>query len=318
MDLVAGAGTEDDAKPVANTLQALLTLGRNAVQGMRQDQRGLDASGGEAMEWIVEAGGFPSGQGSHRDIGRLRALQAKSSLDLAGGVKFLVPAVAAANTASRRKLSVNNLKQIGLAFHNYQSEKNAFRPRYSTAARTARCPIAGESRSCRTSSSTSCTSSTTSTSRGTVPTTASCLTRCRRSTVTRAPTAARRAGATPHISSSPAMDGAQLHGRCKPRPSRQAVGRQLTQRSTDDLTDGTSNTILAVEAKRDVPWTKPEDIPFDLNGPLPELGGFMQNGFNAAFADGSVRFISKSMSPTVLKALITRAGGEVISHFRSN
>ena len=32
-----------------------------------------------------------------------------------------------------------------------------------------------------------------------------------------------------------------------------------------DITGGTSNTILIVEAKRDVPWTKPEDIDFDPN-----------------------------------------------------
>jgi prepilin-type processing-associated H-X9-DG protein len=80
-----------------------------------------------------------------------------------------------------------------------------------------------------------------------------------------------------------------------------------------DITDGTSNTILAVESNRDVPWTKPEDIPFDPNGPVPELGNFSPNGFNAAFADGAVRFISKAVNPQVLKALITRSGGEVIS-----
>ena len=48
MDVVAGAGSEEDAKSVANTLLALLTLGRNAVSGLRQDQRGLAPNGGEA------------------------------------------------------------------------------------------------------------------------------------------------------------------------------------------------------------------------------------------------------------------------------
>ncbi len=80
-----------------------------------------------------------------------------------------------------------------------------------------------------------------------------------------------------------------------------------------DFTDGTSNTILAVEAGRDIPWTKPEDIPFDFKAPLPELGGFLENGFNALFADGSVRFLKTSIQPHVLKALITRDGGEVVS-----
>jgi hypothetical protein len=80
-----------------------------------------------------------------------------------------------------------------------------------------------------------------------------------------------------------------------------------------DITDGTSNTILVVEARRDVPWTKPEDIPFSPNAPVPELGGFTPDGTDAAFADGAVRFISKKVNPIVLKALITRDGGEAIS-----
>jgi hypothetical protein len=80
-----------------------------------------------------------------------------------------------------------------------------------------------------------------------------------------------------------------------------------------DIFDGTSNTLMVVEARRDVPWTKPEDIPFDPNAPPPALGGFTPEGFNAGFGDGSVRYIKHSINPQVLKALITRAGGEVIS-----
>ena len=39
-----------------------------------------------------------------------------------------------------------------------------------------------------------------------------------------------------------------------------------------DITDGMSQDTLAVEAKREIPWTKPEDIPFDPQGPLPQAG----------------------------------------------
>jgi hypothetical protein len=79
------------------------------------------------------------------------------------------------------------------------------------------------------------------------------------------------------------------------------------------IRDGTSNTILAVEANRDTPWTKPEDISFDVDGQLPKLGGFAVEGFSAAFGDGSVRFISAGIDSTVLKALFTAGGGEVVS-----
>jgi hypothetical protein len=79
-----------------------------------------------------------------------------------------------------------------------------------------------------------------------------------------------------------------------------------------DFLDGTSNTILVVEAGRDVPWTKPEDVEFDPGKAVPSLGGAFKKGFNAGFADGSVRFLQQSINKDTLKALITRNGGEVI------
>ena len=58
-----------------------------------------------------------------------------------------------------------------------------------------------------------------------------------------------------------------------------------------DITDGTSNTLMIVEAKRTIPWTKPEDLSFDPDKPVPELGGFVEGRFNAGLADGSVQLI---------------------------
>jgi hypothetical protein len=78
-----------------------------------------------------------------------------------------------------------------------------------------------------------------------------------------------------------------------------------------EITDGTSNTILCVESAKTVPWTKPEDLPFVENGPLPELGGMWPDGFNVLLADGSVRFLSKHIEADALRALITRNGGEI-------
>jgi hypothetical protein len=81
-----------------------------------------------------------------------------------------------------------------------------------------------------------------------------------------------------------------------------------------DITDGTSNTILAIEGSQSVPWSKPEDIPFDPAKPAPKIGNVYENGINAALCDGSVHFLSKSIAPETLKALITRNGGEVIGN----
>src|SRR5262249_21736661 len=39
------------------------------------------------------------------------------------------------------------------------------------------------------------------------------------------------------------------------------------------ITDGTSNTLMVVEGEEPVPWTKPDDLPFDPKKPLPRVGG---------------------------------------------
>jgi hypothetical protein len=83
-----------------------------------------------------------------------------------------------------------------------------------------------------------------------------------------------------------------------------------------DITDGASNTILAVEVDdgHAVPWTKPEDLPFDPQRPEKGLGGTYPGGFLALFADASASPIELPGDPQHLRALFTRAGGEVVLH----
>jgi hypothetical protein len=68
---------------------------------------------------------------------------------------------------------------------------------------------------------------------------------------------------------------------------------------------GTTNTILIATARDPVPWTKPADLPYDRNKPLPPLGGHYGAGFNAALADGSVRWIDSKVPEAVLRRAIT-------------
>lgn len=88
------------------------------------------------------------------------------------------------------------------------------------------------------------------------------------------------------------------------------------------ITDGTSNTILVatVDPSRKIPWTKPEDIVVGADGPsigTPDgIGAIHPAGAGkvglVAIADGSVRAIPTTVDKATLTALATRAGGEII------
>jgi Protein of unknown function (DUF1559) len=78
-----------------------------------------------------------------------------------------------------------------------------------------------------------------------------------------------------------------------------------------DITDGTSNTLMFVEAKRDIPWTKPADIPFDPGKPVPQFGGFVKGHFTAACGDGSCQILHfDSFQGDQLKWAIMRNDGQ--------
>ncbi|MGF1582172.1 MAG: DUF1559 domain-containing protein [Gemmataceae bacterium] len=78
-----------------------------------------------------------------------------------------------------------------------------------------------------------------------------------------------------------------------------------------EIPDGTSNTILALEVddSHAVIWTKPEDLTVNPKTPWKGLGK-QRGAFLALLADGSVRGIGKDTDSKVVSALFTRNGGE--------
>jgi prepilin-type processing-associated H-X9-DG protein len=214
----------------------------------------------------------------------------------AAAVAYLVPAVRSSLEAARRVQCVNNLKQIALALHNFHASNNAF-PRPAILDQKGK------------------------------------------------PLLSWRVAILPYIEQQTLYDKFKLdepwdspHNqallkemppifRCPIRTKgepftttyRVLVGKgALFEKDTDiavaDVTDGTSNTLMVVEAKDAVPWSKPEDLSFDPAA-APSLvgaGSPHPGGFNASMADGSVRFFKTTIDVKVLRSLITRAGGEVI------
>jgi hypothetical protein len=93
-----------------------------------------------------------------------------------------------------------------------------------------------------------------------------------------------------------------------PRPGAVPPGTRIFQ-----ITDGSSNTLLIVEAANAVTWTKPDELEFDAKKPLPKLGHQFPEGFLAAFADGAVRLLDhKKIDEATLRNLIQIADGNVV------
>jgi hypothetical protein len=79
------------------------------------------------------------------------------------------------------------------------------------------------------------------------------------------------------------------------------------------IPDGTSNTIMVVEAGEAVPWTKPDEFPYDSNKPLPKLGGHFKGKMQALMGDGFVRILDLSkVDEKMIRAAITTNGGEIV------
>jgi hypothetical protein len=79
-----------------------------------------------------------------------------------------------------------------------------------------------------------------------------------------------------------------------------------------NITDGTSNTIVLLEAGESTVWTKPGGLPFDEKKDLPKFGAEFDGDFHVGFGDASVRVVqSKKVNLKEFRKLLTIAGGEV-------
>ncbi len=104
-----------------------------------------------------------------------------------------------------------------------------------------------------------------------------------------------------------------------------AIGNGAKPRHFSDIKDGSANTIMVVEAVgAHLPWSAPRDIDIadadsiqagiDANSSMAKgLSSCHPFGVNVLFCDGSVRFINATIDRKILKAMLTIDGGEQIN-----
>ncbi|MGH7134909.1 MAG: DUF1559 domain-containing protein, partial [Pirellulales bacterium] len=289
--------SRDDAERVRDTLQAVLTLARNALDEADRAAAKATATQAAAMVPMIDLGREILKAGKLTADDREVHYATSLDVDLAEtAVSVLMPAILAAREAAQRAQAVNNIKQIMLAFHNYHDVHGHFPPpvvlgpdgKTPHSWRVEILPYLEQQELYK-------------------------LYRMdepwdsdnNKKVLAQMPVTYREPQSDPTKSETSFL---ALVGAATALGPKDGKGTKF-----QEITDGMSNTIIIVEAKRGVPWTKPEDIDYDPAKPLPVLGGRRPDGFWAGFCDGSVRFIAANVAQQKLHAYITKAGGERIT-----
>ena len=213
-------------------------------------------------------------------------------------IALLWPATRSARPAGRRSQCKNNLKQIALALHNYHDTYGALPPAYTMDGdgrplhswRTLILPYLEQQRLYETIDLSKPWDDL-----------ANAEARKAEVSVYRCPEAIGPAGTTTYLAVV-ASDGCFRPG--VPRP-------------LAEITDGHHQTLMVIEtdAEHAVPWMAPSDadearvLAFGPGKGLPHSGGVQ-----AAFVDGSVKFLPAELTAAQRRALISVAGGDE-AHF---
>jgi len=214
-------------------------------------------------------------------------------------VGLLLPSIRYSPGAGKRSMCLNNLKQIGLALHNYHDTYKALPPAYTVDAngkplhswRTLILPYL-EQQAVYDQLDLS--------KPWDDPINKAVFDKANLHNLYQCPSANIAAGQTTYL----AIVGPDT---CLQPTTSHAFG---------EITDGTSRTLMVMEFTADqaVPWMSPRDATPAM---VCTFGKSKKHshpgGAQAVFADGSTRFLSAELPPDVLQALITASGGDDVA-----
>ncbi len=271
---------DEDALEIAENFR-LVPLAREAIRGFATSA--YPRRDGAALTLEYELG--PS-------------IRLTNPIVLPTAVALLVPAVNAARTAARRMQSVNNIKQLGLATHNFHDVNNGFPARYTVdedgeplhSWRVLLLPYLEQ---------------------------AALYKQIRLDEPWDSEWNSQFHDQMPIVYARPGGDPSEgcfyscvADERAAFQPAKSA--NQLKGARFASVTDGSSNTLLFVERNEPVCWMDPTaDLTLEEfleNAADPQ---YFAGGSNVGMCDGTVRFVSETVDPDVLKAMVTRDGGEV-------
>lgn len=298
-NVTAWCSNKDDAVQMQRTVQSMIPLAQN---WMAANKSQLSKMPNEMQVQISSMVAFTEKllsdikvEVASTDAGAKVALTVETdAATIPIMVGLTLPAIQSARMAARRAQSTNNMKQLGLAMHNYHSTYKEFPSAVMTSDagnrkyswRVALLPFLGEKALYDT---------------------------YKFSQPWDSPDNLKVLKQMPNVFRHPNEDaGVTTSSYYALTGENTGLGNGERAVKIRDMIDGTSNTALLFDAKRAIPWTKPQDIKYSPDEDVPALGGYESGGFNALLSDGAVRFISKSIDENTIRAIISRNGKEII------
>lgn len=245
---------------------------------------------------ILDLLGDPSKQKKRHNY---RIIEILSVLGIVGLLIGFLSPVSRGREAPRRSQCKNNLKQIGLALHNYHDTYGTLPPAYMPdkngkplhSWRTLILPFLDQTALYNTIDL---------------------------SKPWNDPVNAKAYAAKIPIYECPSSRNPENHTTYLAVVTPHSIIRPGAPRRWSQITDGLCNTLMVIEAPTDraVHWMSPDDADESLLlafSPDNKLGHF--GGLHALLGDGAVRFLSAELKSDVRRALISAAGGEVLGEF---